>query len=155
MMNMSLPRRVTSGTSLAVLIAALIVPAAVVAQDATAEAPAAKVAVGGCLAGGADCLETATLIQPDATVTNPQPHPWDSVSIASDGTSLSVYFWMGVPECNGLQDVEVTPTDSGIDVVLYTGVPVGAEDVACIAIAQLYRTDVQLEQPLVGGASQD
>ncbi len=136
-----------------IVLAMLTAPGVAAAQDATAEAPAAKVAVGGCLAGGADCLETATLIEPDPTVTNPQPHPWDSVSVASDGTSLSVYFWMGVPECNGLQDVEVTPTDSGIDVVLYTGVPAGAEDVACIAIAQLYRTDVQLEEPLVGGAS--
>jgi len=122
------------------------------AQDAS-EQPAAKVAVGGCLAGGADCPETAIPITPDPTVTNATPHLWESVSVALDGTSLSVYFWMGVEECNGLQSVEVTPTESGIDLVLMTGVPAGAEDVACIAIAQLYRTDVVLDSPLIGNVT--
>jgi hypothetical protein len=136
----------------ALAIAMLALPGAAAAQDATSEAPAAKVAVGGCLAGGADCLETATLIEPDATVTDPTPHSWESVSVASDGMTLSVYFWMGVPECNGLNSVEVTPTETGIDIVLLTGVPAGAEDNVCIAIAQLYRTDVVLDQTLIGGA---
>lgn len=136
----------------AVAMAMLALPAAAAAQEPTTEAPAAKVAVGGCLAGGADCLETATLIEPDPSVADPRPHSWESVSVANDGTSLSVYFWMGVPECNGLHSVEVIPTESGIDVVLLTGVPAGAEDIACIAIAQLYRTDVVLEQPLIGSA---
>jgi hypothetical protein len=122
------------------------------AQDAS-EAPAAKVATGGCLAGGADCLETAIPITPDPTVTDAVPHPWESVSVASDGTSLSVYFWMGVEECHGLQSVEVTPTASGIDLVLMTGVPEGAQDMVCIQIAQLYRTDVALDVPLIGGAA--
>ena len=125
--------------------------AAVQAQGAS-EGPAAKMATGGCLAGGADCLETAIPITPDPTVTDAAPHPWESVSVASDGTSLSVHFWMGVEECNGLQSVEVTPTESGIDLVLMTGVPAGAEDMVCIAIAQLYRTDVALDAPLIGGA---
>lgn len=136
----------------AALLATLLVPAAVAAQDETGEQPAAKVATGGCLAGGADCLETATLIVPDPTVTDPQPHNWEVVAVASDGTSLSVYFWMGVPPCHGLHSVEVTPTASGIDLELFTGVPEGAEDAVCIAIAQLFRTDVQLEEPLISGA---
>lgn len=54
-------------------------------------------------------------------------------------------------ECNGLQSVEVTPTESGIELVLMTGVPAGAEDDMCSAIAQLYRTDVTLDAPLIGG----
>jgi hypothetical protein len=144
-------RQGSRAIALSVVLAAAFGGSAVQAQDAS-EAPAAKVAVGGCLAGGADCLETATLITPDPTVTNATPQPWESVSVAADGTSLSVYFWMGVPECNGLQSVEVTPTESGIDLVLMTGVPAGAEDMVCIQIAQLYRTDVALEQPLIGGA---
>jgi len=150
---MSMNARGLIGRSIASLaFAMLAIPAVASAQDASTEEPAAKVAVGGCLSGGADCQETATLIEPDPTVTDPQPHTWDSVSVASDGTSLSVYFWMGVPECHGLNSVEVIPTGTGIELTLYTGVPAGAENVACIAIAQLYRTDVQLEQPLVGGA---
>lgn len=144
--------------SRAILLSAILVAgvggAAVQAQDAS-EAPAAKVAVGGCLAGGADCPEAAIPITPDPTVTNASPQPWESVSVAPDGTSLSVYFWMGVQECNGLQSVEVTPTESGIDLVLMTGTPAGAEDMVCIAIAQLYRTDVQLDTPLIGGAASE
>jgi uncharacterized membrane protein len=136
----------------AALLAALVAPATVTAQDGSDEQPAAKVATGGCLAGGADCLETANLIVPDLTVTDPQPHNWESVAVASDGTSLSVYFWMGVPPCHGLHSVEVTPTESGIDLELFTGVPEGAEDALCIAIAQLFRTDVQLEEALISGA---
>lgn len=145
-------RRLVGRLVLLTLFAMLAVPGAVAAQEATDEAPALKVAVGGCLAGGADCLETATLIEPNATVVDATPHPWESVSVSGDGTTLSVYFWMGVPECNGLHSVEVTSTDSGIDLVLNTGIPAGAEDLMCIALAQLYRTDVELDQPLIGGA---
>jgi hypothetical protein len=141
-------------TALSLLLVAGLGGAVAQAQDAS-EQPAAKVATGGCLAGGADCQETAIPITPDPTVTNAVPHPWESVSVASDGMSLSVYFWMGVEECNGLQSVEVTPTESGIDLVLMTGVPVGAEDNMCVAIAQLYRTDVALEAPLIGGAASE
>jgi hypothetical protein len=132
------------------VLAASLGGTAVWAQDAS-EAPAAKVATGGCLAGGADCLETAIPITPDPTVTNATPQPWESVSVASDGTSLRVYFWMGVEECHGLQSVEVTPTETGIDLVLMTGVPAGAEDMMCIAIAQLYQADVALDEPLISG----
>ena len=86
----------------AALATALVVPAAVTAQDEGDERPAAKVVTGGCLVGGADCLETATPITADRTVTDPQPHNWESVAVATDGTSLTVYFWMGVPPCHGL-----------------------------------------------------
>lgn len=146
-------RHLLSRVALASALLLMALPAGAAAQEEPAdEEPAAKVAVGGCLVGGADCLETATPITPDPTVTDPQPHGWDSVAVAADGTSLTVYFWMGVPECHGLHSVEVTPADSGIDLVLYTGVPAGAEDVMCIAIAQLYETEVQLDEPLIGGA---
>jgi hypothetical protein len=139
---------------LSVVLVAALGSTVVRAQDAS-DAPAAKVATGGCLAGGADCPETAIPISPDPSVVGAAPHPWESVSVASDGRSLSVYFWMGVEECNGLQSVEVTPTESGIDLVLMTGVPPGGEDMVCIQIAQLYRTDVALDAPLIGGAASE
>ncbi len=54
--------------ALSVVLVAALGGAVVQGQDASEE-PAAKVATGGCLAGGADCLETAIAITPDPTVT--------------------------------------------------------------------------------------
>jgi len=143
-------RRLVSHPLLLAVVLMVGAGATVAAQDAS-ESPARKVAVGGCLDDGADCLETAIPISPDPTVVDAHPQPWESVSVAADGTSLTVYFWMGVEDCNGLQSVDVTPTDSGIDLLLMTGMPAGAEDLVCIQIAQLYRTEVALEQPLITG----
>lgn len=91
----------------------------------------------------------ATAIEPDPTVTNPRPHSWDRVVVGTDGLTLSVYFWMGIEDCNGLHGVTVSPTDSGIALQLQTGTPAGAEDMACIEIAELYVTTVALDEPLI------
>ena len=100
---------------------------------------------------GAGCGQHTIVIEPDPTVTSPTPHAWDRVVVGADGVTLDVYFWMGVRECNGLHSVDVAPTDTGIDLVLMTGIPAGAEDMVCIALAQDYRTTVVLEEPLVTG----
>ncbi len=91
----------------------------------------------------------ATPIEPDPTVTDPRPQPWDQITVAADGQTLSVYFWMGVEECNGLHSVTVDRTAGGIDVQLLTGTPAGAGRIACIAIAQYYVTPVTLDQRLI------
>jgi len=97
-------------------------------------------------------LPGATPIQPDPTITDPRPHAWDHIAVSSDGMTLSIYFWMVIEDCNGLHSVTVSSTDSGIDVQLATGIPAGAEDMACIELAQLYVTTVTLEEPLISGA---
>jgi len=91
----------------------------------------------------------ATPIEPDPTVTNPLPHAWDRIVVSPDGLTLSVYFWNGIEDCYGLHSVEVSETDSGIGVQLYTGTAAGAEDVACIEIAELFVTTVTLDEPLI------
>ncbi len=95
----------------------------------------------------------STMIGPDPTVTNARPHAWDHIVVGADGLTLSVYFWMGIEDCNGLHSVTVTPTATGIDLQLQTGIPVGAEDIACIEIAQLYVTTVTLPEPLITNAA--
>ena len=109
----------------------------------------------GCLVEpetGDGCGESATPIEPDPTVLDPQPTPWERIEVAADGRSLSITFWMGVEECSGLHSVEVTTRDGGADVVLLTGTPPGAEGRICVALAQEYVTTVVLDEPLVGNA---
>jgi hypothetical protein len=92
----------------------------------------------------------ATVAVPNPDLLNPQPVGWDHIVVAPDGRSLTVYYWSGVPECYGLQRVDVTPADGGVDVQLYVGtVPPG--DQVCIELAQLYKVEVQLEAPVIGG----
>jgi len=91
----------------------------------------------------------ATPIEPDPTVVEVRPHAWDRIVVSSDGLTLSIYFWMGIPECNGLHSVDVSQAVSGIAVQLATGIPAGAVDMVCIEIAQLYVTTVALEAPLI------
>jgi hypothetical protein len=99
------------------------------------------------------CVEMDALpIEPDGTVSDPQPQGWDHVVVGPDGRTLDVYFWMGVRHCHGLHSVEVTPTESGIDLTLMTGVPVGAEGMVCVALATEYVTTVPLDAPLIGNA---
>jgi hypothetical protein len=101
----------------------------------------------------ATCGDGATAIDPDPGVLDPRPIAWDHIVVAPDGRSLTVYFWMGVQECNGLHSVVVTPTDTGIDVSVLVGIPEGAASRICIELAQLYRTTVVLDAPLVANAA--
>jgi hypothetical protein len=92
----------------------------------------------------------ATVAVPNPDLLNPQPAGWDHIVVAPDGRSLTVYFWSGVPECYGLQRVDVTPAAGGVDIQLYIGtVPPGNQ--VCIEIAQLYKVEIQLEAPVIGG----
>lgn len=94
----------------------------------------------------------ATAIEADATVQDPRPHTWDRVVVASDGVTLNIFFWMGIEQCNGLHSVNITTTDSGIDLRLLTGIPAGVPtDIVCIELAQLYRTTAVLDEPLITG----
>jgi hypothetical protein len=99
------------------------------------------------------CVEMDALpIEPDEAVIDPRPQGWDHVVVGPDGTTLDVYFWMGVRYCNGLHSVEVTPTETGIELTLMTGVPVGAEGMVCVALATEYVTTVPLDAVLIGNA---
>ena len=135
---------------------AAVSPAGALAQS---EAPVASPAVGSpmpteaCDPAQPDMLETclagATPIEPDDSLTSPTPAAFDHVTVSADGRTLTVYFWMGVQECNGLHSVEVAPTETGIALRILTGIPEDAISRICIQLAQLYSTVVTLEQPLI------
>jgi hypothetical protein len=127
-----------------------VLSGAVVATDVSEHPSNTEVSSG--KSGPASDSPGATPIEPDTTVVQPRPHAWDSILVSGDGLHLSIHFWMGIEECNGLHSVRVSPTDTGIDVQLETGVPAGSEDMACIEIAQLYVTSVTLAEPLITNA---
>jgi hypothetical protein len=95
------------------------------------------------------CLGMATPIEPDDSMLDPQPVAWDRIEVAADGRTLTVYFWMGVQDCNGLHSVEVTPADGGIELTVLAGIPEDAATRICIELAQLYSTVVTLDEPLI------
>lgn len=97
------------------------------------------------------CADGSVPVVADPTLNDPQPTAWERIVVSPDGRTLEVYFWMGVMECNGLHSVEVTPTEGGVSVTVLTGLPEGVEAITCIDLAQLYRTSVTLETPLIEG----
>jgi hypothetical protein len=61
---------------------------------------------------------------------------------------LEVTFYNGVPECYGVDRVEVEETDAEVTVTVFTGsLPLDGE-VACIEIAVLQAVAVTLDSPL-------
>ena len=67
-------------------------------------------------------------------------------SVADD--KLEVAFYNGVPECYGVDRVEVDETDTEVTVSVFTGsLPLDGE-VACIEIAVLQAVAVTLDAPL-------
>jgi hypothetical protein len=149
--RLSGPRRLAL-TLLGLTSVATVAPASALAQaDASAEPIAPKVAA--CepvdAAAQATCLAAATPIEPDPTLQDPQPVPFEHVVVGPDGTTLTVYFWMGAEPCSGLYGVETQPIEGGIDLTILVGAPEGVESMTCIAIAELRSTVVTLDQPLV------
>lgn len=103
----------------------------------------------GVPAGPAD--DGATIAHPDPNVTNLVRQPWDHVTVAADGRTLSIYYWGGVPECYGLGHVDVTQDGGHVDIALWTGTQPTLN--VCIELAMLYRVDVTLDTPLITGGS--
>lgn len=60
---------------------------------------------------------------------------------------------MGVQDCNGLGRVDAVRRDGQLTIKLWTGIPKGAEHVICPEIAQLYKTVVHLDRPIIGGGN--
>ena len=152
--SLSGPRRIAVSL-LGLLAIAAVAPAGALAQSAApSEAPAAKVAVSPLCEPEnaplvAGCLVDATPVEADPTLQDPQAVPFDHVTVGPDGTTLTVYFWMGAEPCTGLYAVEVQPTEGGIDLTILVGSPEDAASMTCIAIAELRSTVVTLDQPLV------
>ncbi len=97
--------------------------------------------------------EGATRINPDPSVRHLHRQAWDRITVSADGKRLVVYFWMGVQDCNGLGRVDVVRRDGQLKIKLWTGIPKGAEHMICPEIAQLYKTVVHLDRPIIGGGN--
>jgi hypothetical protein len=100
-----------------------------------------------------DCAPAATPIEPDPAVVDARPTPWEHIVVSADGRTLEVFFWMGVTECHGLHSVAVDRDGGALSVTLMTGSAPDATDRFCIAVAQLYVTTVELDEPLIGNVS--
>jgi hypothetical protein len=156
--SLTQPRRLVVSL-LGLLALAAVAPIEVAAQTESAspppgEAPSAKVAVSPlCEAENAPlvagCLVEARPVEADPSLQDPQPVPFDHVTIGPDGTTMTVYFWMGAEPCSGLYGVETAPVDGGIELTVLVGTPADAASMTCIAIAELRSTVVTLDTPLV------
>lgn len=78
--------------------------------------------------------------------------PWDHITVAPDGRTLTVYYWSGAEGCYGLAGVIVDESEGIPVITVQTGTRPGVE--VCVAIAQLYSTQVVLDQPIIGGGVQ-
>jgi hypothetical protein len=93
----------------------------------------------------------ATPVEPEHGLNDIQDVPWDHIDVAPDGKTLTVYFWSGAEGCYGLAGVKVDETGAVPVITLQVGTRPGVE--VCIAIAQLYSTQVVLDHPIVGGGA--
>jgi hypothetical protein len=99
----------------------------------------------------ADPLDGAIPVVPDPTITGEQPTAWDHVTVSPDGRTLTVYFYNGAEGCYGLKDVQVEVVDGIPTITVLTGMRQDAISRLCIEIAQLYKTNVELDAPILGG----
>ena len=90
--------------------------------------------------------ETA-MVTPTPGLVNPTPSAIDSASRVTD-EKLELRFYNGVPECYGVDRVEVEETDADVTVTVFTGGLPTDEPVACVELAVLQATAVTLEAPL-------
>ena len=94
----------------------------------------------------------ATPVVPEDGLNDIIEVPWDHITVGPDGRTLTVYFWSGAESCYGLAGVEVDVTGAVPVITLQTGTRPGVE--VCVALAQLYSTEVVLDDPIVGGGVQ-
>lgn len=94
----------------------------------------------------------ATAVVPEDGLEDIIDTPWDHITVAPDGRTLTVYYWGGADSCYGLAGVTVDVSGAVPTITLQTGTRPGVE--VCIAIAQLYSTVVVLDDPILGGGAQ-
>ena len=92
--------------------------------------------------------DAATPAVPNPDVTGAQPVPFERVTVAADGRTLTIYYWHGVEGCYGLKDVTVTATEGGYAITVWAGMLPEAVNRMCIDMAQLYSVEVVLDAPV-------
>ena len=93
----------------------------------------------------------ATRIHPNPHIVALQKTSWDHVKVSADGKRVVVYFWMGVQACDGLGQVDVTRQDGQLKIQLWTGIRRRAIGMVCPELAQIYKTVIYLNRPIIVG----
>jgi len=94
----------------------------------------------------------ATRIWPSPKIVDLQRQAWDHITVGAGGKRLVVYFWMGPEACNGLGKVDVSRHDGSLQIQLWTGIRPHKMGFVCPEYAQLYKTVVHLDRPIIGGS---
>jgi hypothetical protein len=94
--------------------------------------------------GGAPPADGAKIVVPRPGQLDVHPVPAETLRATVDGRSVevSVDWWTGVEPCTILDTIIVQRGDASFAITLNEGR--GPEDVACIAIAELHRTFIDL-----------
>lgn len=142
------PRRRITLALLAGLLLVSLGGGSTFAQDPSAGVPSPETPVSGSPVPSPAPGDGAIPAIPDPTVTGAQPVPFDHVVVAPDGRTLTIYFWNGVEACYGLKDVQVVVDETGLTITIWAGMRADAATKRCIAMAQLYSTQVVLDEPI-------
>ncbi len=94
----------------------------------------------------------ALRIRPSAKVVDLHRQAWDHIKVSANGKRLVIYFWMGPKACNGLGRVDVTRSAGQVNIQLWTGIPPHRIGFLCPEYAQLYKTVVHLNRPIIQGS---
>jgi hypothetical protein len=140
--SISAPRRAALALTAALVLVSAATTASLAQSQSFAADPAAPIV---------DPVDVATPAVPDPTITGEQPTAWDHVTVSPDGRTLTVYFYNGAEGCYGLKDVQVDVVGGVPTITVLTGMRQDAISRLCIEIAQLYKTDVVLDAPILGG----
>jgi len=94
-------------------------------------------------------------VEPEPGIVNSRPHAIDRISVAPDGRTVTIYWWGGVQDCYGLDEVRVERDADRTPVFTVLEGTVGdLGDVACIEIALSKATTITLDEPLYLDGSQ-
>ena len=88
---------------------------------------------------------TGNVVIPTGNAVNPVPLT-DATLVEVDGNLVRLSAWMGVEPCDVIDRVEVTETDTTVDIEIFRGV--GDIAATCIAIAVERIIEVELDTPL-------
>lgn len=128
--------------------------AIVAVTPAAAQSPAVSPIAGASQVPAASPFPSTAIpaVATPGAIVDPQPVPWQHVTISPDGVSLTIYFANGPDGCFGLDRVEVTEGEGGIPTVTpYVGFREDAANKRCLAVIDTYQTTITLDAPLLGG----
>ena len=98
--------------------------------------------------GGGDPGGAPQWVQPRAGMADTRPVPWSLHGVSGDGRTVRAAWYSGVEPCSVVDSVRVKETDDAVTITIQEGADPAQPDVACIDLAVLRGTRVQLDAPL-------